>query len=167
MAIKIADGYASFTKKIAGIKSSKKTPAAAQLLRTCTNSRLPDCRTISIDHAVIIAAIISNSEGISDKNEKINQQSEIEDLKEDRDKIVSSFAPQYCKTHQSTVTTFKDSNYPSNNGSGWTEKECKKIIGLLYDGGSDSKALKKNYRDIYSKVCKPSSYRRFEIKEAK
>lgn len=36
---------------------------------------------------------------------------------------------------------FKDTEYPSNDGSGWSNQECEKIITILHDIGMDSKEL--------------------------
>jgi len=37
---------------------------------------------------------------------------------------------------QNTKATFDDPSLPSNDGSGWTNEECRSIIATLYDSGS-------------------------------
>lgn len=55
-----------------------------------------------------------------------------------RQLIIDRLAPEYCNTHQNKRATFKDSNFPSNDGSGWTPEECVRIIEILYDNYDQS-----------------------------
>lgn len=50
-----------------------------------------------------------------------------------RQRVIDTYAPQFCSSHQAKITTFQDENMPSNDGSGWTDEECVRIISLLYD----------------------------------
>lgn len=54
----------------------------------------------------------------------------------ERKSAIDKYASQYCKKRQGTKLTGMPKGYPSNDGSGWTNKECRTIIAKLYDAGA-------------------------------
>lgn len=54
---------------------------------------------------------------------------------DDRKSTINEYAPQYCKKRQEIKLTGMPKGYPNNDGSGWTNKECRTIIAKLYDAG--------------------------------
>lgn len=93
---------------------------------------------------LIFAYIVSLIVNPQKQSSVLKQQDEklgLAEAQANRKSTIKKYAPKYCKSHQSKITTFNDSDYPSNNGSGWTDSECKKIITILYDSGSSEKDI--------------------------
>ena len=66
---------------------------------------------------------------------------ELNQVVANRQPTIDTYAPLYCQSHQNVVTTFEDESYPSNDGSGWTQDESVKIIGILYDNDSTAEDI--------------------------
>lgn len=105
----------------------------------------PVVSTIVVWLILILVAIFGYSylSGVDDRlntvkneTETTSQADKASQAAANKQSIVDRYAPEYCSTHQAERTIFEDSHYPSNDGSGWTDDECTRIIDILYDSGS-------------------------------
>ena len=87
-----------------------------------------------------IAGSINKGEAL-DEQERNAQAQELEAISANRQPVIDKYAPLFCSTHQTTKTTFENTSYPSNDGSGWTNEECIHVTGILYDQGTDEQEM--------------------------
>lgn len=92
--------------------------------------------------------------GLTKEQKKAQEEAAAKEIAEMAKKhIIDQFAPQYCEKKQTTKVVLNDSGksdgWPPNDGSGWTQGECKTIISKLYDLGVAEKEfeviIKGNY----------------------
>lgn len=88
---------------------------------------------VAIAIAVIGWTLISLTGANSEPNTSRDTNEDIAANIATREDVINRFAPEYCANHQSTVIHASPEGYPVNDGSGWSDEECRTIVGKLYD----------------------------------
>lgn len=125
--------YSEYQKERKSLESQK-PPTSKAIITT-----LVVIAIVFVLGVMLVNAVSTESDKRAEEQKEANAAIIAEKANEraaNRASTIDKYAPEYCKTHRSTRVTFEDKSFPSNDGAGFTDEECRKVIEILYDRGA-------------------------------